>query len=252
MLNLNKDQELFDGIAENYAEKDFYKVTKTVRNFQIESLMKLIDNYGSDVKFNDIIEIGCGNGANSVYLRKYYSKYTGMDFSSELINIADKYYKNEKAFFFTGDIKDLGCGKKYDLIVGVGVLHHLPDLKEYLDHIFGLGDENSVFAFLEPQADNPAIQFLRFIRKKTDPAYSKTQVFFKRSDLSNAFSEAGLEVIKFQYTGYFTPPFAQVIMKPSWLFLPVVKSLILLDRFIQNKLPNRLAWNLSFIAKKTK
>jgi 2-polyprenyl-3-methyl-5-hydroxy-6-metoxy-1,4-benzoquinol methylase len=245
-----KDKELFDKIANHYAKKDFYLVSREVRKFQIDSLMELIYPVLLEKKFNKVMEIGCGNGANSVYLNSYYNSYCGIDFSKELIKIAKHCYGNEKSDFFCSDIKDLDKNKKYDLIVCVGVLHHLQDLKEYLKNIREIGHDNSLYAFLEPLAENPIIQFLRYIRKRIDPAYSKSQIFFKIAELKKTFSETGFEITTCKYTGYFTPPFAQVILKPSFLFYPLVKILILLDRLLQNHIPNRFSWNISFIAKR--
>jgi len=245
-----KDKELFNKIANHYAEKDFYPVSREVRKFQIDSLMELIDPVLLEKKFDKVIEIGCGNGANSVYLSNYYNRYYGMDFSEELIKIANHSYGNKKTDFFCCDIKDLDKNKKYDLIICVGVLHHLPDLKEYLKNISEIGHKGSIYAFLEPLAENPIIQFLRYIRKKIDSTYSKSQVFFKISELQKAFSETGFEINKINYTGYFTPPFAEVILKPLFFFYPTVKILILLDRLIQNKIPNKFSWDIAFIASK--
>ncbi|MBN2772024.1 MAG: methyltransferase domain-containing protein, partial [Spirochaetes bacterium] len=246
-----KDKELFDKIANKYAEKDLYSVSKAARKFQIDSLIKLIDPVLLEKKFDKVIEIGCGNGANSVYLKNYYNSYLGIDFSEELIKIANYYYQNEQTDFFSSDIKDLDKNIKYDLIVCVGVLHHLPNLKKYLRNIREIGHNDSVYAFLEPLAENPIIQLLRYFRKKIDPDYSKSQIFFKINELKKVFPETGFKITKLKYTGYLTPPFAQVILKPKFVFLPVVKLFIFFDKLIQKYCPNRLSWNISFIARKS-
>ena len=244
-----KDRELFDRIALNYSEKDIYPVSRIVRKFQIDTLLNLLTPYSKQTIFNNIIELGCGNGANSIYLEKRYKKYTGMDFSSELIKIADNKYGCENRRFYSGNISDLK-DEKYDIVVCVGVLHHLPDLEEYLGYISRAGNKETLFLFLEPQGKNPLIQFLRIIRKNIDPSYSKTQKFFHKKELIEKFNKAGFDILNIQYTGYFTPPFAQVIIKPVWLFAPLVKLLIKTDSFIHKYFPNRLSWNISFIAKR--
>ena len=200
-------------------------------------------------KIDEVAEIGCGNGANAKYLSNFYNKYTGFDFSKQLIDIAIERYGNNSVKFFQADLMELDENKKYDIIVGIGILHHLPDLNKYLKKIKKIGNKETLYIFLEPQGENPLIQLLRYIRKKIDSTYSKSQVFFKIRELEKHFTESGLEIIKYKQTGYFASPFALVMMKPSWLFLPIIKLLIIIDSFIQNKFPNRFSWNISFVAR---
>ncbi|MDD4205263.1 MAG: class I SAM-dependent methyltransferase [Candidatus Delongbacteria bacterium] len=243
-----EDKDLFNKIALKYAQKDIYPVSRTVRKFQVETLIGMIPDINNRI-FDNIIEIGCGNGANSVYLKKYYRKYTGADFSVELIEIAKKYYTDKNTCFICEDIKNIKPSG-FDLIVGIGVLHHLPNLNEYLEHITKISNKDPFFIFLEPQGQNPFIRILRSVRKLVDSSYSKTQRFFSKKDLVNAFEKADLEVIKIKYTGYFSPPFAQVIVKPAFIFLPLVKLLMIADLFIQKFFPNCLSWNLSAAARR--
>lgn len=243
-----EDKELFNKIASKYAQKDIYSVSRLARKFQINTLMGLSPEIENKV-FENTLEIGCGNGANSAYISKSYKKYTGVDFSKELIEIANNLYTNNTARFRCDDISNIKPDN-YDLIISVGVLHHLEDLDKSLSHISTLGNTDSVFLFLEPQGKNPIIQLLRYIRKLTDTSYSKTQRFFIKSDLESAITKANLEIIKIKYTGYFTPPFAQAILKPAFIFSPILKFFIIIDRFIQNNFSNFLSWNISLAVRK--
>ncbi|MFO7809833.1 MAG: class I SAM-dependent methyltransferase, partial [Candidatus Delongbacteria bacterium] len=164
-----KEKKLFDEIALKYSCKDTYPVSAAARRFQFNTLLNLIPK-DRNTEFDNIIEIGCGNGAGAEYLKDLYSHYTGIDISSKLIQIAKKNYASENAEFFCSDILQFEEKTKYDLIVCVGVLHHLPDLKKYLKKISDMGHKNSIFLFLEPQSLNPMIQFMRMIRKLTDPS----------------------------------------------------------------------------------
>ena len=53
-----KDRELFDRIALNYSKKDIYPVSRTVRKFQIDTLLNLLAPYSKQTIFNNIIELG--------------------------------------------------------------------------------------------------------------------------------------------------------------------------------------------------
>ena len=49
-----------------------------------------------------ILDVGCGIGANAHYLKDKYSKYIGVDISSEMIRVARKFCKdlNNVSFHF--------------------------------------------------------------------------------------------------------------------------------------------------------
>lgn len=244
------DRELFNRIASKYSKKDIYPVSQMVRKFQIDTAMDLLMKHSKKCVFENIIELGCGAGANSQYLKKYCRNYIGIDYSEELIKIADSIYSDNGITFRSSDILSFDPVMKYDLVLLIGVLHHLTDLEKNLDYIKKIGNENALYIFLEPQAKNPLIQILRFFRKIIDPSYSKTQRFFHKNELLALLNSASYEVKESRYTGYFSPPLAQVIMKPVILFYPIAKLLTYTDCLIQKFLPNRLSWNITIIAGK--
>ncbi|MFO7810094.1 MAG: hypothetical protein R6V47_01810, partial [Candidatus Delongbacteria bacterium] len=71
-----------------------------------------------------------------------------------------------------------------------------------------------------------------------------------RSELEKILKGSGLKIIKSKYTGYFTPPFAQVIIKPEVIFLPLIKCLICADKIIQRSFSNPFSWNISIAAER--
>lgn len=245
-----KDQILFNRIARKYAEKDQYIVSSKAREFQLMSLVKVIENKLNITHFKNVLELGCGVGANSKYLKGYYDHYTGIDYSEEFIKLANSLHANSNTEFLCGNLKDYTFqNKDFDLVIGVGVLHHLPDINIVLRNLKKQFNKNVIYGFIEVQSGNPAIQLLRNFRKKTDQDYSEDQNIFSRKFIYKTFQNEGFEIIGFLYQGYFTPPFAQVKLKPRSIMLPLVKFAIASDQFIQSKFPNLLSWNMVFLAK---
>ena len=76
----------------------------------------------------------------------------------------------------------------FDLIIGVGILHHIADLDHTMQWLKGQCNKDTIFAFIEPQKGNPVIQFLRKIRKLVDKNYSEDQVFFSKTEIAKIFS----------------------------------------------------------------
>lgn len=244
-----KDQELFNRIAAKYAEKDQFVVSSMARKFQLMGLVKFIENKFNIDHFRDILELGCGVGANSKYLKGYYDHYTGIDYSEEFIRLAKNLYADNNTDFFCGNLKDYTFNRNtFDVVIGVGILHHLPDIGVVLRNLKKQFNKNVIYGFIEVQSGNPAVQLLRSLRKKTDPDYSEDQNIFSKKFIYETFKNEGFEVKGFLFQGYFSPPFAQVRLKPEWITLPLVKMAIALDRFIQKKCSNSFSWNMIFLA----
>src|SRR6185437_2540759 len=74
-----------------------------------------------------ILEVGCGPGRNLDYLPGNVD-YTGCDLSPEYIEHARKTY-GHRAQFYCMSVADLGKLnlEKFDIVVAMGVLHHLND-----------------------------------------------------------------------------------------------------------------------------
>jgi SAM-dependent methyltransferase len=74
-----------------------------------------------------ILDLGCGPASVLEYLPEYIH-YVGADLSLEYIDAARKKYGNRGNFFCLSvdEIPEVVL-EKYDLVMGIGVLHHLED-----------------------------------------------------------------------------------------------------------------------------
>ncbi len=238
-----QDRDLFNKISNKYAEKDIYPISKVARAFQIECMIEFLSKEYDFSSASRVIEVGCGHGANSEYFSRIYQSFLGVDYSDELIKIANIRYGSKKANFVVDNIKEIEKHGKFDIVLGIGILHHVDNLSEVLEKLKEIGHERTLYLFYEPQRGNPLIQILRKFRIKLDTSYSGDQMFFEKKELINIVSDLGFKNIKTRYNGYLTPPFAQVILKPEFLFNPAVKISVLVDRLLFRKINSRLAWN---------
>jgi tRNA (uracil-5-)-methyltransferase TRM9 len=71
---------------------------------------------------DSVLDIGCGNGRLLEVIKN--QNYLGVDNSEELISLAKQNYPDNN--FRVADILDLKIENKYDLVISVAVLHHLP------------------------------------------------------------------------------------------------------------------------------
>ncbi|MBN1971017.1 MAG: methyltransferase domain-containing protein [Candidatus Delongbacteria bacterium] len=243
---MSSDKELFDKISKIYAEKDRYFVSKVARKFQLDQVLSLPNIKNRNTL--DVLEIGCGSGANSQYLKPYRS-FHGVDFSCELIEFAKRNYSDDKTSFESSDLKNFSSEKKYDIILCIGVIHHLDEIKLVLDNVKLYLKNDGIFLILEPSSSNFIIQFSRYFRKKVDRTYSDQQIYFSRKELSEILNNSHFNLVKIKNQGYFTPPFAQVLLKPKFIFYPILIICIYLDGILFKKnFP--FSWNIALLASK--
>lgn len=243
-----KDRELFDLIAIDYAKKDVVPSSSHARKYQ---LMSAIGGVLKDVgSTGTIVDIACGVGAPAKYLSQHYSKYTGVDYSSELINQARIFnYGNDRVTFINKNIKDITVGDiggSADIILAVGALHHMTDLNQVVLYLRTVAKPNGWLVAIEPSGSNPIVQLLRKLRTKVDTKYSVDQRYFSKKELILLLKSAGFRDIIITGQGFFSPPFAQVIMRPQWLFYPLSRFFTLIDKFLDTHLSKSfkfLSWN---------
>lgn len=87
-----------------------------------------------------VLDLGCGNGRNSIYLAKEGMKVIGIDFSKGLIKIAKNKMEwkevADRVDLIEGDIGSLPLrNKSIDVVLYIATLHHLPTPQERLQSL---------------------------------------------------------------------------------------------------------------------
>jgi len=245
----NKDNKLFNRIAAKYGRKDQVVSSSLARKFQLESVLDFISKEFQKSFFDTVLEIGCGVGASSLYMEGKFNQYIGIDYSKEFIELANQRYAKENVKYLCSNIKELNADKNPDLVLGIGVLHHITDINKAICEMKKISNKETIFAFIEPNSENKIIQLLRKIRMIVDKNYSEDQIYFSKQELENLFTINGFNLIKTKFQGYFSPPFAQVIINPQVIFTRFSKLSILLDKTLQRNFNNSLSWNMMVVAR---
>lgn len=120
----------------------------------------------SDVEGLDVLEVGCGTGELAVYMSKRGANVTATDLSGNAIErtreLAEVNQVKETMALHQVDALNLGkLGKKFDLIVGKFILHHVEPFDEFVDVIYGLLKEDGRVVFMENSSRNPVLKFAR-------------------------------------------------------------------------------------------
>lgn len=98
-----------------YREKDYEN--------EVEYITSLILKHNPNAK--TILDLGCGTGIHANLLAKKGFSVTGVDYSSEMIKIANNKKSNEyldninRLDFIVGDIKSIKLDKKFDVVISI-------------------------------------------------------------------------------------------------------------------------------------
>jgi 2-polyprenyl-3-methyl-5-hydroxy-6-metoxy-1,4-benzoquinol methylase len=151
-----------------------------------------------------ILEPMCGYGEGKKIVEEHLGiqfEYEGFDYSDTLIQTVKT--KNPELNVYTQDVTKFEATKKYDVIIVIGGLHHVPDYT--LDVMNNLSDalnEEGYFINFEPTQNNFILKWVRNrIYKKNSLFDNETERAYDLKDLNQFYSTANLEVVDQIYPG---------------------------------------------------
>lgn len=127
-----------------------------------QSFFKII----GDVEDKEILEVGCGTGKLSVYLATRGARVTATDFTQNAL-------ENTRALAVHNNVGDRvalhqvdglnleSLNKKFDLVVGRFVLHHIEPFDQFVDVLYNVLNDNGRGIFMENNSRNPFLMFAR-------------------------------------------------------------------------------------------
>lgn len=118
------------------------------------------------LKNSAVLDLGCGTGTLSGLFNK--EEYLGVDIDKDSINLARK--KNKEYLYKIDDATTFRNKKKYDLVLIVGVLHHLndSDVKKILKTISLHTKKGGKVVIIEAIPPIYKINFVGWILRKLD------------------------------------------------------------------------------------
>lgn len=101
-----------------------------LRLFKVADKIKNISLMGVDFRQKYVLDIGCGNGAALMYLRKYFDAVgVGVDISNSVVNELKNSINDPKLSFSVGDHRNLSMLKsdQFDVVLSFGVIEHFDE-----------------------------------------------------------------------------------------------------------------------------
>ena len=245
MSRETRDQALYDEIATKYMRKDVVQSSALARKSQLLAAMQpVLDKRGT---LGTIVDVGCGIGAPGVFLNGRYTHYIGLDQSAEMIEAGKQFNAGlSNVTLLADNVKESSVADETaDLILCVGVLHHMTGLDDVMQSMVRMAKPGADLVVIEPQNGNPLIQFMRWVRTKIDAGYSEEQIFFSEQALLDLFQRHGITNLDIAYHGFLATPFAQVILNPQAVSVPLSRFAVKIDSLLNHRLRGPLR-KLSF------
>lgn len=116
-----------------------------------------------------VLDVGCGDGLNSVMLATMGARVTGVDISAKTIELARRRAEEngvaDRIDFICSPIETADLpARSFDIVWGDSVLHHvLDELESTLDHLEGVLKPDGLFVFAEPVNLFEPLRRLRYL-----------------------------------------------------------------------------------------
>ncbi|BDF59457.1 hypothetical protein CE91St36_22740 [Christensenellaceae bacterium] len=151
-----------------------------------------------------VLEPMCGYGEGKKILERHLLcdfSYRGFDYSESLVKIAKE--KNPELDIFVQDVTKYQEENRYDLIIIIGSLHHVPDFVQLVvDKMYAALKPGGYFINFEPTQNN------WFFRKVRQAIYRKNKTFdaqteraFDLKEINRVYTNAGFQIIDQIYQG---------------------------------------------------
>jgi SAM-dependent methyltransferase len=189
---------------------------------ETERLLRSIPN------LKTVLDAGSGDGTYTGELAQRLPsiEFSGFDPAAQAIASASEKYKNCK--FWVGDILDASTfppGKKYDVVIIRGVIHHLPVQSLAIKNAALLSDR---IIIIEPNGNNP---ILKWIEKNSAYHVKHEEQSFSSPFLKSICNENGLKVNRLSFIGFVPFFFPQLPSKVIYFFQPLLEKVPLLGKF---------------------
>ena len=240
---------------QNLREKKFHDELQSKSKGRFENIFyKAIINAWEDFydflnvnsKDSEILDYGCGVGPVIEKVIKFKpKKITGIDISDVSISKAKEKFANSASNveLLVGNCENTTFNDhKFDIVYGLGILHHLR-FSKCINEISRILKPEGKLLFIEPLGTNPLINFYRVLTPKSRSKDEHPLVFKDFEMIKSSFKNVNIK-----YYGFLTLVFFPFYSsKDSKIF----KFLLKLDQLLfKTKIFRYFAWSVLITAKK--
>jgi ubiquinone/menaquinone biosynthesis C-methylase UbiE len=189
----------------------------------------LLDEISSGSK---VLEIGCGTGLLSAAIGKMDVRFTAIDVSESLIEIARKNNVDNGIDFRLENACDMSFSDhSFDIVIGSSIFHHL-DVDLAIGEFFRVLKPGGKIVFTEPNMMNPQIALQKnwpYLKRKLGDSPDETAFF--RWKLKKQLLKGGFEQVQIDPFDFMHPAIPGLVARNSASFfiflekIPVLREI---------------------------
>ena len=157
----------------------------------------LLDRFLKMVKGKKVLDIGCGNGRDTKYMSEKGFDVTGIDLSSNMLKIAEKFAP--KAKFYRMDMRKIGFkDKSFDGLWALSSFMHIPKSQAYqtLEEFRRVLKDDGIMLVSVPEGKGE-----KFVKKESYEGGKKFFAFYRVGEFKSLLEKAGFEVCEIVKNG---------------------------------------------------
>jgi ubiquinone/menaquinone biosynthesis C-methylase UbiE len=138
-----------------------------------------------------ILEIGCGNGIGTRLIHEYFqpSELIATEYDESLVEVTKEKVKDLNILVEQADAtKFRFTNNEFDAVVGLSVIHHIPNWEEALDELHRIIKPNGLLIIKELSIDTFSTFFGRISRKFVEHPYDE---MFSKDEFINYLKQKG-------------------------------------------------------------
>ena len=268
MYKQQKQTKLFfEKDARNWQIKsDKNKLLNTIqeRNFYVINQIKKL-------KINSLIDVGCGTGDLSYDASKIIKKSVGIDFSKDMIKLAQNKFKRKNLEFYTKNFFGINTNESFDCLSANGFIEYisLKDIDKFLkiskrivkrNKFIIFGTRNRLFNLfsLNKFSENELrkTSFKKFYEESIALNLSKFSNFikFKKNKFEEVLFKQPKTAINVDKRHQFSPlQLVDILKKNNWEtldFCPINYHPVVPSKYHQNK-ENKIFSNYIYLSKES-
>ncbi|GAA4274244.1 methyltransferase domain-containing protein [Aquimarina gracilis] len=199
---IEQQREHFENISEKY-----YNARKSTNHLYLKELMwRFFFKNKTQLKDNQlsVLEPMCGYSEGKSILERnigVLGSYEGFDYSSVLVEKVKE--MNPDLNVYVQDVSTFKSDKKFDVIIIIGGLHHVPSMcEEVVQNLRNNLKSQGAFIVLEPTHNNIIFRKIRErIYNKNTLFDQETEKAFRLKELNNLFLNNGYKLADQMYPG---------------------------------------------------
>lgn len=242
---LERQRDHFNSIAQEYFEARRGKRQVLLHYLLFQELFKGIHVDKPKIK---VLEPMCGFGEGRRIIEQFFGSdiiYEGFDYSDEIVKCAKQL--DDTAKIYVQDVTTFQTQNKYDIIIIVGGLHHVPNYaKEVVKNMTSILSEGGLFINIEPTYNNWLYKCgCEYIYRKNKLFDAETERRFSWKEMNQIYRTNNLEIERQIYPGllayllWYNPDAFPALNKGS---TKLVKWVFALDKlFMHNVIGKKLS-----------